>query len=74
MKEYPILMGMIMFTALFVIAGNLIADLLIAAGNTGLTVNIKKGQFLSPEAMGFAVEKVRSTGNDKIWLCERGTT
>ncbi len=49
-------------------------DLLIAAGKTGLTVNIKKGQFLSPEAMGFAVEKVRSTGNEKIWLCERGTT
>ena len=49
-------------------------DLLIAAGRTGCTVNIKKGQFLSPEAMGFAVEKVRSTGNEKIWLCERGTT
>lgn len=49
-------------------------DLLIAAGNTGKTINIKKGQFVSPEAMAFAVEKVRSTGNDKIWLTERGTT
>ncbi|MDX2246245.1 MAG: 3-deoxy-8-phosphooctulonate synthase [Bacteroidia bacterium] len=49
-------------------------DLLIAAGETGKGVNIKKGQFLSPEAMQFAVEKVRSTGNDRIWLTERGTT
>jgi 2-dehydro-3-deoxyphosphooctonate aldolase (KDO 8-P synthase) len=48
--------------------------LLQAAGLTGLTVNIKKGQFLSPEAMRFAVEKVKSTGNDKVWVCERGTT
>ncbi|MEZ4771918.1 MAG: 3-deoxy-8-phosphooctulonate synthase [Bacteroidia bacterium] len=49
-------------------------DLLIAAGETGKGVNIKKGQFLSPEAMQFAVEKVRSTGNEQIWLTERGTT
>lgn len=48
--------------------------LLLAAAETGLTVNIKKGQFLSPEAMRFAVEKVRSVGNDKVWVCERGTT
>ncbi len=48
--------------------------LLQAAGNTGLTVNIKKGQFLSPEAMKYAVEKVKATGNDKVWVCERGTT
>jgi len=48
--------------------------LLQAAGRTGLTVNIKKGQFLSPEAMKFAVEKVKATGNDKVWVCERGTT
>jgi 2-dehydro-3-deoxyphosphooctonate aldolase (KDO 8-P synthase) len=48
--------------------------LLQAAGETGCTVNIKKGQFLSPEAMKFAVEKVKSTGNDKVWVCERGTT
>lgn len=49
-------------------------DLLIAAGKTGKPVNIKKGQFMSPEAMRFAVEKVLSTGNDKIFLTERGTT
>ena len=49
-------------------------DLLIAAGKTGKTVNIKKGQFLSPEAMKFAMEKVQSTGNKKVWLTERGTT
>jgi 2-dehydro-3-deoxyphosphooctonate aldolase (KDO 8-P synthase) len=49
-------------------------DLLIAAGKTGRGVNIKKGQFLSPEAMAFAVEKVRSTGNNQIWLTERGST
>lgn len=49
-------------------------DLLLAAGNTGKGVNIKKGQFLSPEAMKFAYEKVKSTGNKQIWLTERGTT
>ena len=49
-------------------------DLLLAAGRTGRIVNIKKGQFVSGEAMKFAVEKVRSTGNDKILLTERGTT
>jgi len=48
--------------------------LLLAAGQTGCTVNIKKGQFLSPEAMQFAIDKVRSTGNDSVWACERGTT
>ena len=48
--------------------------LLLAAGNTGCGVNIKKGQFVSPEAMKFAVEKVQSTGNKNVWLCERGTT
>jgi len=47
-------------------------DLLIAAGKTGKTVNIKKGQFLSGESMQFAVDKVMSTGNDKIMLTERG--
>ena len=47
-------------------------ELLLAAGKTGKVVNIKKGQFVSGEAMRFAVEKVRSTGNDKIWLTERG--
>lgn len=48
--------------------------LLQAAGETGKVVNIKKGQFISGEAMKFAVEKVRRTGNDKIILTERGTT
>lgn len=48
--------------------------LLLAAGESGRTINIKKGQFLSPEAMQFAVEKVQSTGNNKVWVCERGTT
>ena len=49
-------------------------SLLLAAGETGCTVNIKKGQFLSPESMKWALEKVRSTGNEKVWLCERGTS
>jgi 2-dehydro-3-deoxyphosphooctonate aldolase (KDO 8-P synthase) len=45
----------------------------VAAAKTGKTVNIKKGQFLSGEAMGFAVEKVRQSGNDKVMLTERGS-
>ncbi|MEM6345972.1 MAG: 3-deoxy-8-phosphooctulonate synthase [Bacteroidota bacterium] len=49
-------------------------DLLLAAGRTGKIVNIKKGQFLSPEAMRFAKQKVESTGNEQVWLTERGTT
>ena len=49
-------------------------DLLTAAGETGKIINIKKGQFVSGEAMKFAVEKVRLTGNNKIILTERGTT
>lgn len=48
-------------------------DLLIACGKTGRTVNIKKGQFMSPLEMSNAVEKVRSTGNGRILLTERGT-
>jgi 2-dehydro-3-deoxyphosphooctonate aldolase (KDO 8-P synthase) len=48
-------------------------DLLVAAAKTGKTVNIKKGQFLSGEAMGFAVEKVRQSGNNKVMLTERGS-
>ena len=48
-------------------------DLLVAAAKTGKTINIKKGQFLSGEAMGFAVEKVRQSGNDKVMLTERGS-
>lgn len=49
-------------------------DLLLEAGKTGKWVNVKKGQFASPESMWFAVEKIRSTGNDKVILTERGTT
>ena len=49
-------------------------DLLIAAAETGRIVNVKKGQFLSGEAMKFAVDKIRKAGNDKIILTERGTT
>ena len=49
-------------------------DLLIAAAQTGKTVNIKKGQVLSPEAMKFAAQKVIDAGNDKVAITERGTT
>ena len=49
-------------------------DLLVAAARTGRMVNIKKGQFLSPEAMQFAVQKVRDAGNDDVAITERGTT
>ena len=49
-------------------------DLLHAAGDTGKTINIKKGQFLSPESMEYAVKKVQETGNNYVWLTERGTT
>lgn len=48
-------------------------DLLTAAGKTGLPINVKKGQFMAPEDMTFAVEKIKSTGNSKIMLTERGT-
>jgi 2-dehydro-3-deoxyphosphooctonate aldolase (KDO 8-P synthase) len=48
-------------------------DLLVAAGKTGKIVNIKKGQFSSPESMQFALEKVKSTGNEKLMLTERGS-
>ena len=49
-------------------------DLLVAAGKTGRIVNVKKGQFLSGEAMKFAAEKIKNAGNNKIILTERGTT
>lgn len=49
-------------------------DLLVAAGETGKIVNVKKGQFLSGPSMKFAVEKIQNTGNDKVFLTERGTT
>ncbi len=48
--------------------------MLQSAGETGKVINIKKGQFISGEAMKFAVDKVRKTGNNKIILTERGTT
>lgn len=49
-------------------------DLLLAAGETGAVINIKKGQFLAPEGMANVAEKVASTGNDKILLTERGVS
>ena len=49
-------------------------DLLVAAGKTMKPVNIKKGQFMSPEDMLGAVEKVRATGNNQVMLTERGST
>lgn len=49
-------------------------SLLQAAAKTGKVVNIKKGQFVSPETMQFAAEKVRQSGNAKVMLTERGTT
>jgi len=48
-------------------------DMLIAAGKTGKIVNIKKAQFLNAEKMKYAVDKVKSTGNQNVWLTERGT-
>ena len=49
-------------------------DLLIAAGNTGKAINVKKGQFLAPWEMSNVAEKIATTGNRNILLCERGTT
>ena len=49
-------------------------DLLIAAGETGKPINVKKGQFLAPWEMTNVAEKIASTGNKKILLCERGTS
>lgn len=49
-------------------------DLLVAAAKTGRIVNIKKAQFLAPWDMQNCVEKVRQSGNDKVMLCERGST
>ncbi len=49
-------------------------DLLVAAANTGKCVTLKKGQFLSPEAMQFAVQKVFDSGNEKTAIIERGNT
>jgi len=49
-------------------------DILVAAAETGKVVNVKKGQFLSPEAMQFAVDKLRQSNNDNIILTDRGVT
>ena len=49
-------------------------DLLLAAGETGAAINVKKGQFLAPWDMGNVAEKIASTGNDRIMLCDRGTS
>ena len=49
-------------------------DLLVAAAKTGRAVKVKKGQFMAPEDMRFAVEKVRAEGNDNVLLTERGST
>src|SRR5207248_1044861 len=49
-------------------------DLLVAAAKTGRAVNIKKGQFVAPWDMRHAVEKVRGSGNDRVFLTERGTS
>ncbi|OBX27033.1 2-dehydro-3-deoxyphosphooctonate aldolase (KDO 8-P synthase) [Gelidibacter algens] len=48
-------------------------DLVVAAAETGKIVNLKKGQFMSPEAMKHAVQKVKDAGNDKAWITDRGT-
>lgn len=49
-------------------------DLLIAAAKTGKAVKVKKGQFMAPADMKYAVDKVREAGNDKVFLTERGTS
>ncbi|HVF82098.1 MAG TPA: 3-deoxy-8-phosphooctulonate synthase [Flavisolibacter sp.] len=49
-------------------------ELLVAAGETGKIVNVKKGQFLSGASMKFAVEKIKNAGNNKVMLTERGNT
>ena len=49
-------------------------DLLLAAGKTGRAINVKKGQFLAPWDMGNVAEKIASTGNEDIMLCDRGTS
>jgi 2-dehydro-3-deoxyphosphooctonate aldolase (KDO 8-P synthase) len=49
-------------------------DLLVAAARTGKPLNVKKGQFLAPDDMGNVVEKCRAAGNERLLLCERGTS
>ena len=48
-------------------------DLVVAAAKTKKTVNLKKGQFMSPESMKHAVQKVKDSGNENVWITERGT-
>lgn len=48
-------------------------DLVVAAAQTGKVVNLKKGQFMSPESMKHAVQKVKDSGSDKAWITDRGT-
>ena len=48
-------------------------NLVVAAAKTGKVVNLKKGQFMSPEAMQHAVQKVKDAGSDKVWITDRGT-
>ena len=48
-------------------------DLVVAAAETGKVVNLKKGQFMSPESMQHAVTKVTETGNENVWITDRGT-
>lgn len=49
-------------------------DLLMAAGESGAAINVKKGQFLAPWDMANVVKKIQSTGNDRVMVCERGTS
>ena len=49
-------------------------DLLTAAGETGCAINVKKGQFLAPWDMNNVIDKITSTGNERVMLCERGTS
>ena len=48
-------------------------DLLVAAAKTKKFVNLKKGQFMSPESMQFAVQKIKDSGNENVWITDRGT-
>lgn len=48
-------------------------DLVVAAAKTGKVVNLKKGQFMSPESMQHAVQKVKDSGNENVWITDRGT-